>query len=239
MLRRQITFLILIALIVVLLPSCNRSGDGKSEGQNAAAQAGAGPADPQVPSEAREPDTGGDDTASVPMRLTDEGRSRAVESVVVPADPRDSAFESGRMSALPIYARDTELGALALAGTSSARERAIHAVCDQLLDALLEGELPTDLVSDSMGPGGRALLEDLIWASNTLSEARMGRVIELTDAEVSVPFRLIGDERQVVGELIVEKLDEQWYTADIQFELQDRDTSFRFNPSAVQVGNTL
>ncbi|MBU8913121.1 MAG: hypothetical protein KOO61_03795 [Spirochaetales bacterium] len=231
-----------IVLTVILLPtlfvfaSCSRSKtaeDGAvSDGEpvTVAPERQASPERPPV----RE----GTD-AAVPMRLTDQGRARAEQPVVAPADPRDTAFEAPRFTAVPFHPRDTILGPFGAAMTGSARDRAVLSASEHLFSSLLAGDLPTDALSYRIGPGGRAVFEDLIWAAETLSEVRLGVVVTMSDGEASVPFRLMGESRFAVGEVILEKLGDQWYTSDIQVEFFDRDTTSRFDPGVVRSSGNL
>ncbi|MCK4514038.1 MAG: hypothetical protein KAU31_02210, partial [Spirochaetaceae bacterium] len=138
----------------------------------------------------------------MPLRLTDQGRARAEQPIVAPADPRDTAFEAARFTAIPFHPRDTILGPIGVTATSSARDRTVLSASAALFSSLLGGELPTDLLSNRIGPGGRAVFENLIWAANTLSEVRFGAVVTMTDREALVPVRLIGESRFAVGEVI-------------------------------------
>ena len=231
-----------LAIICILLPtlflfgSCSRS---KTTDE--------GPAEEGAPSaEVSERRTTLEDApareggeAAVPLRLTDQGRARAEQPIVAPADPRDTAFEAARFTAIPFHPRDTILGPIGVTATSSARDRAVLSVSAALFSSLLGGELPTDLLSNRIGPGGRAVFENLIWAANTFSEVRLGAVVTMTDREASVPVRLIGESRFAVGEVILEKVGDQWYTSDIQVEFFDRNTTSRFDPGVVRSGGTL
>lgn len=176
---------------------------------------------------------------AVPMKLTEQGRSRAAAPVSTPADPRDTAFEGQRFVAVPLPARDTILGALGSTTSASARDRAVLSAARDFLSAIIGGELPTDQVSEAIGPGGRAVLEDLIWAGPELSEIRLGTVASVPGGDVSVQFRLVGKRRSARGELILENDADRWYTSDIQVELFDRDTTSRFDPGVVRTGGTL
>jgi hypothetical protein len=231
------------AIVAILLPalfvfgSCSRS--------KPAEDGTAGDVDPEtivisekaVAPEASRARDGTDD--AVAMRLTDQGLARAARPVVTPADPRDTAFEAQRLTAIPFHARDTILGLFGVTATGSARDRAVLSASEDLFDSLLSGELPTDSLSDRIGPGGLAVLEGLIWTADTLSEARLGVVMTMTDTEASVPFRLMGETRFAVGEVIMVKVGDQWYTADIQVEFFDRDSTSRFDPGAVRSSGTL
>ena len=235
MLNRRLTAAFCLACTVVLFATCSRSesGDDDSDAAQAASDEAAVPA----PS-----GTEGSDErqAAVPLRLTDQGRSRADEQVVSPADPRDSAFEGQRFSAVPFHPSDMVLGPFGTGSGGSARDRAILAAAESLFSSLLEGELPVDTLSDRIGPGGRAMLEDLVWAAESLGEVRLGVVEPLTASEVSVPFRLVGEQRAAVGEVILEKAGDQWYTADIRVDFFDRDTTTsRFDPGAVRSNGSL
>jgi len=172
---------------------------------------------------------------AVPMRLTEEGRERATESVIAAADPRDTAFEAQRLTAVAFVANDFEMGRLGRS-TTSARDRAVLAASEGLFSALFAGELPVDSLGPSLGPGGRAILEDLIWQARDLGEPRFGLVEPLTNDEVVVPYRILGSLKVAAGELVLEKVDDQWYIADIQVEVSDRDTTSRFDPGAVRSG---
>lgn len=207
---------------VLLVLSCNGSSDED-------------PPDPGPVRAAEEQPQEVEPEPTVPMRLTDEGRDRAAQSVVVPADPRDTAFESLRFNAVRFGALDFELGRLSNSG-ASARDRAVLAVSRELFESLFAGELPTDALGPSLGPGGIAILEDLIWQARNLGEVRFGRVEAFGQDEVAVPYRMLGDQRIAVGELILEKVNDDWYTADIQVEITERDTTSRFDPGAVRAG---
>ncbi len=233
---RQLAIISILLAILFVFASCSRS---KTTDEGMAEEGAPGAEVPErqtppvdAPAREREDD-------AVPMRLTDQGRARAEEPVVAPADPRDTAFEAARFTAIPFYARDTILGPIGVTATSSARDRAVLSVSAALFSSLLGGELPTDLLSSRIGPGAQAVFDDLIWAADTLSEARLGAVVAITDREVSVTVRLIGESRFAVGEVILEKLGDQWYTSDIQVEFFDRDTTSRFDPGVVRSSGTL
>ena len=231
-----------LALIAILLPtlfvfaSCSRS--------KTAEEAGASDGEPATVASERQasPETSPARESAepaVPMRLTDQGRARAEQPIVVPADPRDTAFEAPRLTAVPFHPRDTILGPFGLTATGSARDRAVLSASENLFSSLHAGELQNDALIYRIGPGGRAVFEDLIWAADGFSEARLGVVVTMTDREASVPFRLMGESRFAVGEVILEKLGDQWYTSDIQVEFFDRDTTSRFDPGVVRSGRNL
>ncbi len=233
---RQLATIAILLPTLFLLASCSRSkttDEGVADKGTPAAEVAERQTSPED-ARARE---GGD--AAVPMRLTDQGRARADQPVMAPADPRDTAFEAARFTAIPFHPRDTILGPIGVTATSSARDRAVLSASAALFSSLLSGELPTDLLSNRIGPGGRAVFEDLIWAANTFYEVRLGVVVTMTDREASVPVRLIGESRFAVGEVILEKLGDQWYTSDIQVEFFDRDTTSRFDPGVVRSSGTL
>jgi len=177
--------------------------------------------------------------AAVPMRLTEQGRARTGRAVATPADPRDTTFEGSRFSAIPFHARDTILGVLGPSVNGSARDRAALVAAGALLGSLTEGELPVSALSDDLGPGGRAVLENLIWAADSFDDVRMGIPVALTDRESSVPFRLMGERRYALGELILVKVGDEWYTADIQVEILDRDSTSRFDPGIARSDGLL
>jgi hypothetical protein len=234
---RQLVTTIIIVLTVFLFAACSRSKSAEPTTEDQPTADAAATLEDPAPGRVGQDRLNTD--AAVPMRLTDQGRARAVSTTLAPADPRDTAFEGQRFSAVPFHARDTVLGPLGRIAGGSARDRAVLAVCEDLFSALLGGELPVDSLSSRLGPGGRAVLDDLIWAAETLSDARLGVAVALTDLESSVPFRLMGETRFAVGEVILEKLGDQWYTADIQVEFIDRDTISRFDPGAVRSDGTL
>jgi hypothetical protein len=226
----------LLVSTLLLLWSCNRSeSDDEAPAEVSEPETAVESNEPGAPAGARAETLPAD---TVPMRLTDQGRARREQPVVSPADPRDTAFESGRFAAVVFHPMDTVLGALGGPG-GSARERAILAACQSLLTPLLSGELPIVQLSGTVGPGGRAVLDDLIWASSSFSQVRLGLVHTLTDREVAVPFRMIGETRSAVGEVILERGDDRWYTADVQVEISDRDTTSRFDPGAIRSGQTM
>ena len=237
MLNRHLVTTTVIVLTVFVVVACSRSksadpGSGDEPGPGIAVVVDDGAPGVLLPDRP-------ESDVAVPMRLTDEGRARADKPVLLPADPRDTAFEGLRFSAVPFHARDTVLGPFGTETSSSARDRAVLSVCADLFSALLDGEIPVDRLSKRMGPGGRAVLDDLIWAADRLTETRLGLAVTLTELESSVPFRLMGDTRFAVGEVIVEKLGDQWYTADIQVEFFDRDTTSRFDPGVVRSDGIL
>ena len=234
--NKPLAIIAILLLITSLILSCSRTKAAEEDGPGETAPV-TEVADRQTP-QAATPDTDAT-TDAVPMRLTDQGRARAEKSVVAPADPRDTAFETGRFTAVPFHPRDTILGPFGATVTGSARDRAVLSASDDLFSSLLEGELPADTLSSRIGPGGRAVLEDLIWRADTLTEIRLGEVYNMTDREASVPFRLIGEMRFALGEVILEKVGDQWYTADIQVELFDRDTTSRFDPGVVRSNGNL
>ena len=228
---RQCVTAVIILLIAFAFSSCSRSRtESTSTGQDGAEEVAAAE---EIPADGEEVED------AIPLRLTDEGRARAEKPVLTPADPRDTAFEGVRFSALPFHVQDAVLGALGAPAAGSARDRAVLLVCDLLFSALLEGELLTDLLSPGIGPGGRAVFDDLIWQASTLSEYRLGVAVALTEAESSVPFRLMSESRYAVGEVILEKVGDQWYTADIQVDILDRDPTSRFDPAAVRSDGSL
>ncbi|MEE8441045.1 MAG: hypothetical protein V3S41_04925 [Spirochaetia bacterium] len=224
--HKQLAIVAILLPIILLFASCSRS---ESADDGAPATAAVDRRSAPGVSPVRE----GTDFA-VPLRLTDQGRARAETPVVAPADPRDTAFEAARFTALPFRPRDTILGPFGVSAAGSARDRAVLSASEDLFFALLAGELPTELLSNRIGPGGRAVLEDLIWAAARFSEVRLGVVVTMTDREASVPFRLMGESRFAVGEVILVKLGDQWYTSDIQVESFDRDTTSRFDPGVVR-----
>lgn len=237
---KPITTIVALSALLLVLGSCARR-DRADAGAAAAPDTPIGRTAPIRG--VQTPQVSGADSAvseeAVPMKLTEQGRSRTDAPVSTPADPRDTAFEAQRFVAVPLPAQDTVLGALGSTIPASARDRAVLSSARSFLTAIVGGELATDEVSATIGPGGRAVLEHLIWAGTTLSEIRLGTVASVPGGDVSVQFRLIGKRRYALGELILENDADRWYTSDIQVELFDRDTTSRFDPGVVRTGGTL
>lgn len=235
-----IRLIAVLLLTVLLVLSCARSRSGEPaplEDERESSGAGTGVAGDRRAEDRDERPDGAADT--VPLRLTDQGRERAAASVAQPADPKDTAFEADRLLVVPLYPMDTVLGRLARPDIGSARDRAALSTAGDLLRGLIAGELDRELVSPDMGPGGRAALERLLRSGGGLKEVRLGSVTDLPGGEASVPFRLFGDHAHVIGEVVVAKLGDEWYTSDIQVEVLDRNTTLRFYPGSVRPGGNL
>lgn len=199
------------------------------------------------------------ETPAVPMRLTDEGAARAeaesdeappVQSAERatptapppaappsvpshrPADPKDTAFAEVRFRFGATYPYDAELGPLQHTFIGTISDRSAYAAARAFLAALLDGELPEDTLDDSLGRGARAILEELMWKGSDLADVRIGEVYQLSDVDVSLPFRLLGDQDEAIGELVLTNEDGRWYTSDIQVEYRSRGSDRRFDPAS-------
>jgi hypothetical protein len=232
MIQSRFHKILIAALCVLLLAACSRSDSDDDEKSGDDAGTSVERDDTGRDAQADERAGTGD---SVPLRLTDEGRDRAAVAIATPADPRDTAFESNRLLAVPLYPRDTLIGPVSMA-TLSARDRAVVGAARDLFEALIAGELPIGSISPGIGPGGRATLEELRQAAAGLDEVRVGAVSELPGGEVSVPFRLLGQGADAVGEAVMAKTGDQWYTLDIRVGFLDDDTSSPFDPHSAGPG---
>lgn len=181
-----------------------------------------------------EPET----TGTQSMQLTEAGRARsasdeppsrepAEELPVV--DPRDSAFAAHRLAAAPLYPFDFVIGSLRASGLSSLDRAARFAALSFLGNLVGSGVIPDSSIM--LGSAGlESVLGELVSAVGDGADVRVGRPVDLAAGEYSVPFRIIDAGESLVGELILEMADGEWYISDIQAGRLSIDGNARFVP---------
>ena len=230
--QKAVALLILFAILSFVFAGCARSRR-QPEGD--------------VTLDAKAQAEGSSDAAApaVPMRLTDEGEARSVaddspgsESPAPavprsrPADPRDTAFAEVRFRFATVYPYDAVIGRLQHTRVGTISDRSAYQSARSFLAALVDGELPEDMLSEELGRGAQAVLDELLWRSADLADVRIGGVHQLSEVDVSLRFRMLGANQEAVGELVLANEDGRWYTADIQVEYRDRRVEPRFDPAA-------
>jgi hypothetical protein len=237
-------------LLIVPLTGCNRSGDDAAVTAGDTEAASDGESRTMQLTEAGRERAG---TTPPPARDGATATPPPADAPDLAIDPRDAAFAAHRLSAAPRYPEDFVIGSLRTSGLSStllaAREHAALLLRSLLQDPELPadesaGEPPSgqapngeaafeDLLLDP-GPGARSQLAEVLAAVDALDltadRLRLGRPQPLTDEEVSVAFRVLGEAESLRGELILEMADGRWYTADIQVTRSSMGSARVFEP---------
>lgn len=153
------------------------------------------------------------------MRLTPEGRERAdsaaADRPTLPPqtlDPRDSAFAAERRSVAAAVPIDPVIGELRTSGLSLA-ERAARDAATKIIGLAVRGAVDEQSAPDWSARFG---LEEIAAAALAEPIVRVGRPSALTDGELSVEFRILGDDEEIRGELVMEMAEGRWYTSGVQ-----------------------
>jgi hypothetical protein len=132
----------------------------------------------------------------------------------------------------PVYPSDIVLGPLQHEDVGSVTDRSAYAAARGFLTSLLGGELPADWLVADIGWGARSILDALLEQSQQFHDVRIGELVALTEIDVSMRFRLVGDEKEAEGELILTSEGGKWYISDVQTAFLDRPADRSFEPAA-------
>ncbi|MFP4375654.1 MAG: hypothetical protein ACLFP4_01310 [Spirochaetales bacterium] len=190
--------LITLLLLIASLVGCSRSEDA--------------PPGEAVPSADLE-------EAESSMALTEEGRARAQSEVndedeaanQPEIDPRENAFAARRRQSLPIDPIDFAVGKIGPPPSGSAAA-AWRAANELLISAVFTdgARLPSALSSTDR----RAYAE--LREQGPFDEVRLARPVLLSDQSYSLEFRLFGRDNDIIGEIVIDAQNGEWYSSGIQ-----------------------
>lgn len=161
----------------------------------------------------------------VQMQVTEAGRRRAAEAADEPVRPRDQAFESRRFSVSPVYPRDFSLGPIQGETTAAAT------VALNTLAAIRDGE-EVELRATAPADENAIRLLESFFEANRHSYLRLAAPVTVGPEIYSFAFRAVAGDASIDGELVLELLDGQWYSAGIQAAPAQRASTEEFDPSA-------
>jgi hypothetical protein len=152
------------------------------------------------------------------MALTDEGRARAPseeDDAAAPEqpilDPRESAFAGQRLRAVAIDPIDFYIGSIG--PPPSGLPAAAWRSANELLRLLLTEDRAIE--HRALSPGDRRALSELS-ASAPFEAVRLARPVVLPGQSYSMEFRLLDGDNSIIGEIVVDNQNEEWYSAGIQ-----------------------
>lgn len=250
--RRTVLLLGLVAVVVLsgALGSCDRRSEAEAPtvsppaasppavSEQGAAETPATP-DPKPQPEAEpEPEPEAPPPAPVvQMEVTDAGRRRAEAVASEPLDPRETAFEAQRFAARQVYPYDFTIGRLQARSAFAADEAAAFTAAATQLRGIVAGAEVTQSESTPARENAVRLLQS--FAESSSVRVRVGSPRPMGSGEVSVLFRVVGPDRSVAGEMILETRDGEWYSSGIQVQDAQRRSAEQFDPTAFRPASSL
>lgn len=252
--RSAVRSVTLACLAFLLFTSCQDGGSGSNAGRasddtkplDESERREPGPADAEAEetnagesdrggagSQERFSDTEGGEGENRPRRIelgrTENGSSSGEEGASLLADPASLSFLPA--SGLPAIHTpfDMEIGRLSTPLAGSEAERLVFNAAEDLLSAMLEGNLAEAL--DRASLLSRLRLEEALAAAPVPERVRVGEPEAESDSTLRARLRFFSGTRSVSGELFLERSENEWYIQDVQVDLRELQSDQGEDPS--------
>lgn len=165
----------------------------------------------------------------IELGRTENGSSSGEEGASLLADPASLSFLPA--SGLPAIHTpfDMEIGRLSTPLAGSEAERLVFNAAEDLLSAMLEGNLAEAL--DRASLLSRLRLEEALAAAPVPERVRVGEPEAESDSTLRARLRFFSGTRSVSGELFLERSENEWYIQDVQVDLRELQSDQGEDPS--------